>query len=226
MKSIRISLEISSPILVPKFPIHLDALLFASYQLNTDLPDEEILNRMNEVLATQDGIYKASAMRYIRTKQTPIHSIQWSLVTRTHWEEWPYSQHQREKTVVVKGGGFRKRVTEYNAISTGAVDFHAVGDPQKIKYLLDNLGYIGLNNSQGFGEITAIHIEEDEDFSFFDEQGELARSLPIHFVDAEKNESYLRIFNSFKPPYQTSERVESLIPNFRLKTIGANHENN
>lgn len=219
MKSIRISLEMSSPILVPKFPIHLDALLFASYQLNTNLSDQEILNRLEGVLGIKDGIFQASAMRYIRTKQTPIHSCQWSLVTRTHWEEWPYSQHEKEKSVIVKGGGFRKRVTEYNAISTGAVDFHAVGDPQKIKYLIENLGFIGLNNSQGFGEITAIDIEEDEDFTFFDEEGELARSLPIHLVSAEKTESYLKILNSFKPPYQTSERVESLIPNFRLKTL-------
>lgn len=222
MKSIRISLEISSPILVPKFPIHLDALLFASYQLNTDLTDEEILIRLGDVLVVHDGIFKASAMRYIRTKQTPINSRQLSLVTRTHWEEWPYSKHERVKSIETKGGGFRKRVTEYNAISTCAVEFHAVGDPEKIKYLLENLGFIGLNNSQGFGEITEISIEEDQDFTFFDEDGELARSLPVYFVDPEKSESYLKVLNSFKPPYQTSERVESFIPNFRLKTLWSN----
>lgn len=219
MKAIRINLEISSPILVPKYPIHLDALLYASYQLNTDLSDEEILKLLDTVLAKQDDIYKASALRYIRTKQTPIQSLEWSLVTRTHWEEWAYSKHEREKSVIVKGGGFRKRVTEYSAISTGSVEFHAVGDPEKIKYLLENLGFIGLNNSQGFGEITAIDIEEDEDFSFFDEDGELARSLPIHLVSKEKIDSYLKVLNSVKPPYKTSERINSVMPNFRLKTL-------
>ena len=220
MKPIKISLEISSPILVPKYPIHLDALLYASYQLNTNLSDTEILNELEKVLAKEDGIFKASALRYVRTKQSPISMCEWSLVTRTHWIEWPYSSHEREKTITVKGGGFRKRVTTYNAILTSTVEFHAVGEPKKIKYLLESLGFIGLNNSQGFGEITAVEIDDDDDFCFFDEEGELARCLPLHMVSSEKVQHYLRVINSVKPPYQSSERVDSLLPNFRLKTIG------
>lgn len=220
MKPIKISLEISSPILVPKYPIHLDALLYASYQLNTNLSDTEILNELEKVLAKEDGIFKASALRYVRTKQSPISMCEWSLVTRTHWIEWPYSSHEREKTIIVKGGGFRKRVTAYNAILTATVEFHAVGEPRKIKYLLESLGFIGLNNSQGFGEITAVEVDDDDDFCFFDEEGELARCLPLHMVSSEKAQHYLRVKNSVKPPYQSSERVDSLLPNFRLKTIG------
>ncbi len=220
MKPIKISLEISSPILVPKYPIHLDALLFASYQLNTNLTDTEILKELEKVLAKEDEIFKASAMRFVRTKQKPILTGEWSLVTRTHWVEWPYSQHDREKTIIVKGGGFRKRVTAYNSIITSAVEFHAVGEPSKIKYLLENLGFIGLNNSQGFGEITGIQIDDDEDYCFFDEEGELARCLPVHMVSSENSRHYLKIKNSVKPPYKTSERVDSVIPNFRLTTLG------
>lgn len=219
MKPLKISLEISSPILVPKYPVHLDALLYSSLQLNTNFSDEEILNELNKILESEDGIFKASAMRYLRTKEQSVVTGEWSLVTRTHWTEWPYSSHEREKSIIVKGGGFRKRVTTYNSIITPAVEFHAVGDPQKIKYLLENLGFIGLNNSQGFGEITRIDIEDDSDFSFFDEDGQLARCLPVHMVSQNKLSEYLRLKNSVKPPYKTSERVDSVIPNFRLKTI-------
>ena len=43
MKPLHISVEILSPILLPKYPIHLDALLYAAIKDNSDMNDDTIL---------------------------------------------------------------------------------------------------------------------------------------------------------------------------------------
>lgn len=220
MKPLHISLELLSPILVPKYPIHLDALLYAAIKENTDLNDESILQLLNRAIDTKDGIYKSSAIRFLKSNHFPLTASERSLPTRTHWEDWEFSQHEKSKNIITKGGGFRKRVTTYNAINAYAVDFHAVGEADLIEYALDSLGFIGLQNNQGFGEIGNITIVEiEDDYSFVDEDGCLARCLPVDLVDQAIRPSSLELLNSVKPPYQSSERVASCIPNFRTKHI-------
>lgn len=220
MKNLHISVEILSPILMPKYPIHLDALLYAALKDNSDMDDDAVLEILDRVLDKQDGVYKASAMRFLKSNHSPITDMEWTFATRTHWEEWEFSTKEKSKTIVTKGGGFRKRVTSHNGILTHAVDFFAVGEPQHIHYLLKCLGFIGLNNNQGFGEIGEIDILEiNQDFSFIDEQDELARCLPINMVPEEIQNTVMQITNSFKPPYKSSERLLTCIPNFRTQHI-------
>jgi CRISPR type IV-associated protein Csf3 len=218
MKPIHITLEILSDILPSKYPIHLDALLYAALKDNSHMDDEEVLEILDKILDKKDGVYKASSMRYLKTNSQPITTKEWSLATRTHWSEWVYSKKTKARNVITKTGKYRKRITTRNGISVYAVDFYAVGEPEKIKYLLNCLGWIGLNNSQGFGEIGKIEIQEiADDFSFTDESGELARCLPINMVPSDIQDTVMRVENSFKPPYQSSERVLTCIPNFRIK---------
>lgn len=220
MKTLHISVELQSPIVMPKYPIHLDALLYDSIKDNSDLDHESIIHTLDTILAKENGIYKASALRFLKSNHFPITTFEWALATRTHWEDWQFSEHEKAKNIITKGGGFRKRVTTYNAILTKFVDFHATGNADQIKHLLSMLSFIGRLNNQGFGEISNIHIETIEgDYSFFDEEGELARCLPIDLVAADQRAQYLQITNSVRPPYQHSERVPSLLPSFRLKRI-------
>lgn len=220
MKPLHISLEILSPVLLPKYPVHLDALLYAALKDNSDMDDESILKIIDGILDKQNGVYKSSAMRFLKSNHFPLTSIQWSFATRTHWEDWEFSQNEKSKNIITKGGGFRKRVTTYNAIQSHAVDFNAVGEPEEIHYLLSCLGFIGLNNNQGFGEIGNITIAEiEEDFSFIDDEGELARCLPISMVPEDVKNTVMQLKNSVKPPYQSSERILACLPNFRTKHI-------
>lgn len=220
MKPLHISLEILSPLLPPKYPIHLDALLYAALKDNSDKDDESILKIIDGILDKQNGVYKSSAMRFLKSNHFPLISTEWCFATRTHWEDWEFSQNEKAKNVTTKGGGFRKRMTTYNAIHPHAVDFNAVGEPKDIYYLLSCLGFIGLNNSQGFGEIGNITITEiEEDFSFIDEEGELARCLPINMVPEDIKNTVMQLKNSVKPPYQSSERILVCLPNFRTKHI-------
>lgn len=218
MTPVRITIEILSPIEMPKYPIHLDGLLFWALKDETDLTDEQALAELDSVLAIDGDIYKASSMRFIRSVDLPIVDNEIAHPTRTHWDEWQFTLTQKSKTVTTKGGPFRKRMTTRSGMSTGFVEFCAVGDAKKIHYLLDSLGFIGLSNRQGFGEIGNIQIDEiNEDYSFFDENDELARVLPIAVANRNSDE-YLAIKNSYHPPYKTSIRVDCLVPNFRVLT--------
>lgn len=220
MKPLHISLQILSPILLPKYPIHLDALLYAALKYHSDMEDESVLKIIDGILDKQNGVYKASALRFLKSNHSPLTTTQWSFATRTHWEDWEFSQKEKARTIVTKGGGFRKRVTTYNAIKAHAVDFNAVGKPNEIRYLLNCLGFIGLENNQGFGEIGDITITEiEDDYSFFDDSGELARCLPIGMVAEEIKPTVMQLNNAVKPPYQSSERILACLPNFRTKHI-------
>lgn len=219
MKRLKITIQIGSPILQPKYPINLDGLLYWAFKANSDLDDNAILAKIDTVLDKDpdSGIYKASSLRFVRSKDYPVEAIEWAMATRTHWEDWHFPRAEKKATIITKSGGFRKRVTTHKGIKAGFVEFNAVGDADKIEYLLNSLGFIGLNNSQGFGEIQDIQISEIEnDYSFFDENNELARNLPVSMVE---DKGYLSVKNSVKPPYQNSERIDSFIPNFRLKNI-------
>jgi CRISPR type IV-associated protein Csf3 len=218
-ESLRVEITIGSQIIMPKYPIHIDALLYAALEANSDWNESEIIAYLDEILDQENGIYKASAMRFLQDIRNPVTTKQVSFATRTHWEEWDIPISGNEKSITTKGGPFRKRVTTYNAISAHLIDFHVVGNAEKIKFLLNLLGFIGLGNNQGFGEIMDISIERSEDYSFFDEHGELARNLPISMIDQHKIQDYLNLTNSVKPPYINSKRVLSCVPNFRIATI-------
>lgn len=218
MTPIRIIVEVLSPIELPKYPIHLDGLLFWALKDESDITDEEALIKLDSILAKDGDIYKASSMRFIRSVDLPIVDKEIAHPTRTHWNEWKFTVVEKSKTITTKGGPFRKRMTIKAGISAGFVEFNAVGDAMKIQYLLDSLGFIGLSNRQGFGEIGEIQVDEiNEDYSFYDENGELARVLPIAVAKQYCGE-YLSIKNSYQPPYKTSARVDCLVPNFRVLT--------
>lgn len=213
MNDLTITLEILSPIEQTRYPIHLDALLF--HKLDGDF------KLLDSVLAKdENGIYRASSMRYLQTPTHIVSGLSTAHPTRTNWPDFPYQLqlNKRSNWIIIKGGPYRKKLTKRNGLSTPFVQFHAVGDADKIRYLLSNLGFIGGSYNQGFGQIGAIEIEEAEcDYSFFDEDGELARILPVSLVP--ESEKYLTQQARFKPNYFNSELQTCSIPNFRLKTV-------
>lgn len=218
MTPVHITMELLSPIELPKYPIHLDGLLFWAIKEETDSSDEEALQVLNTVLDKDGDVYKASSIRFIRSVEMPILDTDIAHPTRTHWDDWPFKVLENSKTITTKGGPFRKRMTTKSGLSAGQADFYAVGDAQKIKYLLETLGFIGLSNRQGFGEIGSVQVDViEDDYSFFDENNQLARVLPVERVQDSSNE-YLKIMNSFQPPYSSSTRTECCCPNFRILT--------
>ena len=50
MKRLKITIQIGSPILQPKYPINLDGLLYWAFKANSDLDDNAILAKIDTVL--------------------------------------------------------------------------------------------------------------------------------------------------------------------------------
>lgn len=213
MKPISVLINLGSPIELPKNPIHLDALLYAAIEeLGGDVA------MLDDILAKSDNIYHASAMQYIRSVVAPICAVSVAHPTVTKWAD--FTGDIKKKSISEKGGPFRKRMTKRNGILVGQVMFNAVGDADKITWLLNSLGFIGLSNRQGYGEIRSVQIAEDQqDFSWFDDTGALARVLPVTLMPNGDQGNYLVRDNSFAPCYKYSETAKCCIPNFRQKTI-------
>lgn len=211
MKNLHIVLELNTPIELPKYPISLDGLLYWAIVLNGG--DESLLD---VVLAKKDDIYLASALRFVRAPYLCFEAMETAHPICQNWPDFPFKTDK--KAVCEKGGPYRRKMTSRLGILAKQIDFHAVGNAEKIEYLLKILGFIGLSNNQGFGEIVSVTATEiDDDYSWFDEQGELARVLPVKYVEQESK--YLKDVSSYKPNYATSERVACCLPNFRQITI-------
>lgn len=211
MENLKITLEMNTAIEMPKFPISLDGLLYWAIVENGGDPE-----MLDQVLGKKDGIYQSSTMRFVRAPHLGFNAESIAHPTCINWVD--YNIKTDKKVISMKGGPYRKRVTEREGILAQQIEFSAVGDRAKIEYLLSIQRFIGLNNKQGSGEISNISITpEEHDYSWFDEDGELARILPVEYVDDASK--YLQCIAAFKPNYKTTERKPCCLPNFRQTFI-------
>lgn len=217
MTNLKLTLEILTPIEVPKYPIHLDGLLYWSIIDHTDYTEGQALEYLDTVLAKENGIYKASQLIYTRSSTQPLLACETTHPTTINWFEFSLPLAKKVGTITTKSGHYRKKMTTRNALAVGLVEFYAVGDPEKIQHLLELAGFIGLSNKQGFGEIGEITIEEiEQDYSFFLEDGSIARNLPITMLSDEY--IGMKQLLPIAPPYSTSPKHLSVLPEFTVIT--------
>lgn len=217
MKNLKIKLEILSPIETPNYPVHLDGLLFWSIIDHSNYSQEQALAFLDDVLAKEDGIYKASAMIYTRSHTHPLTACETTHPTSINWFEFSLPLSKKVGTIVTKSGYFRKKMTTRNAIAVGYVEFYAIGNPDKIRHLLELAAFIGLSNKQGFGEIGDISIEEIEnDYTFFLSDGTVARSLPVSKLPDDY--TGIKKLLPIVPPYSTSPKQLAALPEFKVIT--------
>ncbi|EOZ8645471.1 hypothetical protein ACQWTT_001222 [Acinetobacter baumannii] len=217
MNNLKITLEILAPIEVPKFPIHLDGLLFWSIIDHTDFTEDQALAYLDTVLAKENGIYKSSALIYTKSLKCPLTACETNHPTTINWNEFSLPLAKKVGSIVTKAGYYRKKMTSRNSLSVGFVEFYAVGDSKRIKHLLELAGFIGLSNKQGFGEIGEIIIEEIEnDYSFYLEDGSIARNLPVSMLPEGFNG--MQQLLPLKPPYRSAEKHLAAFPEFKVIT--------
>lgn len=217
MKKLKITLEILAPIEVPKFPIHLDGLLFWSIIDHSEFSESQAIDYLDSILDKENGIYKTSALIYTRSLKHPLTACETNHPTTVNWNEFSLPLSKKVGTIVTKTGYYRKKMTSRNALSVAFVEFYAVGDANKIRHLLELAGFIGLSNKQGYGEIGEIIIEEIEnDYSFFLKDGSIARNLPVSMLP--EGFKGLKQQLPLKPPYRSAERHLAALPEFTVIT--------
>lgn len=86
------------------------------------------------------------------------------------------------------GGGFKAYYEDRHTVNA-EIWFHAVGNRKEVKRLLETyIHSLGSKRSVGYGEINSISVEEiSEDYSLFDQEGNVARILPVEEFSVTQN---------------------------------------
>lgn len=226
---IRITIYLSTPIVYPSNGIHLDALLteiVARELYSHDLDRWQNQDKQIELplpLEKTEGeypIWKASIG--FSSPLNREHQDFW--IKRTYDEfagyksskiVWPAGvisdvvSKSLAKEVNIElatgpsnnpsSGGFKSYYESRNLLLTEYLIFHAIGNREEVKRLLDKLPGVGKKVSIGFGKVNKVEVEEiEEDFSLFAPNHKPARYLPV--VDFPNLKSQI-VGSRIVPPY-------------------------
>lgn len=214
MKPFSVVFDIQTAIQMGPYPLHLDGLLFWMLEEQCSHDREAALSLLDTVLAKREGVYMASAMAaYLPRHEIAVqHDTTYS--GRLDWGEYPYPT--KKKKIMTAGGPYRNRIKTYQGILLKQVIFHGVGDLQMVETLLQMTPGVGMNAKRGAGEISAVNVQEtDEDWSWVDINGSLARVLPMTVFSALQLPSSVTGSVedvAFVPPYNKSPPQPCLVP--------------
>lgn len=213
-----VDFTLRSPMQVPRFPIMLDGLVYYMVQDlhgfdETQASSQQILAIVDDLLAKDQGIYKASSGILVRTSTQAITSGVAVHPTVMNWEDYNYRLPAR-KTLVTKSGPYRSRMGKYNTISLNAIRFYGVGDTDKLQFYLSSAFGLGKSVPQGYGEVGEMVLRPiQDDFSWIGNAtgetllhrhlpADIANQLPGFNVDDHDID-----YRSMTPPYPLNELV-------------------
>lgn len=208
-QELRIFININTPIVFPQEAIHLDALLteIVARELFGHKPDRwQNVDKQTELpLPLEKTRGKHPVWRASIGFSSPLtREYQDFWVKRTNDEfagyvtnniVWPAGviSNKASKSLAKEvrlekatgpandpaSGGFKSYYEYRNLLLTDYLLFHAYGNKEEVKRLLDKLSGIGKKTAIGFGKIGKIEvIEIDEDYSLFTPSNKPARNLP------------------------------------------------
>ncbi len=92
------------------------------------------------------------------------------------------------KTIRIQNGEFLRRLEGMERYKMKTLHWFVCGDKEKIKQILKGFTHFGKKSSIGFGKIKQLLISETkDDYSLFDEKGNVNRTLPIEFFNAKSD---------------------------------------
>lgn len=211
MRPFELQVELRSPVILPNYPLSLDGLLY--WALLDHVDHDQAMRHLDDLLASESGCYKASAMAFVRTPWQDIaaHETVYS-VCEDFEDNDLYVSNERRRTVTTNGGPFRRRQSRWQSYSAAAVAFHAVGRPDEVANLVRwSIGGLGKNHPRGAGRIGAVSVVDcDADWSWADEQGRLARTLPTGL--AGQATGGIKGLARYRPRYDISDKSPCVIP--------------
>lgn len=210
MRPFEIQIQLLSPIIMPRYPLSLDGLVY--WALGDHVGHEQALATLRGLLAEESGCYKASSMALVRTPWRDITGTSLTFPTCVQFADTDLFADCGKKVVVTGGGPFRRRMSSWDAYSAHAVMFHGVGDGKAVAELIAGSVFgLGRNWGRGAGTIGAVaSVDCESDFSWQDENGCLARTLPVTHGHALPGGSLGHA--RFRPPYMCSDKAECVIP--------------
>jgi CRISPR type IV-associated protein Csf3 len=188
MTPFTLMLHIGTPFCVPNKAIHLDGLLWYCLGARFGLSDSGLLKeKMKSLLAFDDelGVFCGSSMIMVATPEKGVVACGTNRVDdlRSKLERGGVLEIGKKKSIVVNGGPTKKRLKSRDAYYASIVAFHAIGKPESVKSLLENLlPGIGIDARTGsFGEVRAVDVITHDDNRRWKQHKDQspARNLPL-----------------------------------------------
>lgn len=107
---------------------------------------------------------------------------------------------QKAKSIELTKGQFKNYSLSFKEIITDKVQWHVVGDEEKIRKLLGKCTQIGANRGKGMGVVTRWDIECDGDKA----QARFNRALPVGFAENNKKVG-IKIWRGYRPSVRIDE---------------------
>jgi CRISPR type IV-associated protein Csf3 len=221
MGPFELQIELRSPLILPNYPLSLDGLLY--WALRDHMAHDQAMQALDGLLASQDGCFKASSMAFVRTPWQDVTAKVVAYGVCIDFEDNDlFVSNERRRSIVTNGGPFRKRQSRWDAYLAPAVAFHGVGNAEEIATLIRwSVAGLGKNHPRGAGQIGSVSVVDCEaDLSWRDEEGRLARTLPVHLAAGAHGGS--RGYARYRPRYDISEKVPCVIPNV-FRSINREH---
>ncbi|MGI2030017.1 hypothetical protein [Endozoicomonas acroporae] len=201
MKPFQLVFELGSNISLRDSAIHLDGLLSNVCFRHTGCL-EKALSMLDDLLLfdQEHGIYHASALAFgVSPEQSIVarsrhyvgamrsgRELRDDLILPTQTTRAGKEQYRK---ITVAGGPEKLRLNKYQAYYSPYVVFHGVGDIARIDRLVQfHCCRIGVNANSGGGAINQMAIKEiQQDYSFIDVHGQVARNLPLSWLQANRS---------------------------------------
>lgn len=213
MQSLHIQWELSTPMVVPEFPIHLDGILaYARVVAAEDAGETDPWSFQDHLpLAKagtgEDWIWKASRLRII-PQGMPI-AVQ--MIRKLGFEDLALDQgrvYDKGPKIFSSGTGQYKAYDMRVLVRWVAqCEAWCIGDKTAIEALLPKIQYLGKLGRNGWGRIKSYTIAVDQAAETMWTQ----RVLPSSMSDLVTD--YVPVMTTIRPPYwDVTQRVEALEP--------------
>lgn len=207
-KPYRIAIKMVSPIVVGKFPLHLDSLFY--WLLSEFLTEQEVFKALDDIIEkSADNTYLCSAMYFDKKPMFKEHAITSNsdqmidkLFDMSGWSD-------ADKNAIGK-----MKLAKVNAIHAKKAFFNATCNKEKVHALLSRINGIGRLTNSGYGEIESITFQELSADESLLSNGKLMRVISDDGYSDEmlKQVGAIRGYGRSSLPYHTCSKSSILIP--------------
>jgi len=195
--SFRIRAPLLTSIKLGQFPVALDKLLWHCLFLRHG-DQARAREELDRLLSREGQVFFASTMRFGTYSGAPLIATSTPTVgvMRAESDLSPNQFHWKKRggkwtKILLDGGPYKNRLSKSQTYFAPELTWDAVGDGRKVASLLNYfVTGVGLDANRGFGAVKGFDLEEtDQDTSLFDEEGGVARVMPVSMYEKRTSKS-------------------------------------
>lgn len=214
----KLTIEMLTPFVLGQHALTLDGLLSAAIFRATGKMNEDTIPEIPLVRESVGGfaLFHASSCHYPQRHAYENVSRVMSLRSEHDLAPTLFAPNRRDGSyghVDQKRGPYKSNLDSYPAINCREVYFWGVGDGERCAQLVRHyIVGIGRRANAGAGQIGAVNVEPDDDYSWVTLRGTPARPLPKTVWEQVSDSPAPTMPLAVDVPYYRSPRVEAVFP--------------